>query len=559
MLPNQTNLDLIQQKLQNCLKELQDVQQTYQSVRHTLEVASRYKNDFMVNMNHEIRTPLNGILGMLTLAMETDLTPQQQEYLEIASYSADTLLSLLNDLLDYSKVETGQLILDNIDFDLRKIVEEVTELLANKAAAKKIELNSLLSANLPETVNGDPTRFRQILINLVGNAIKFTDQGEVAIRVRLIEGTDYFLTIRCEVRDTGIGIAPDLQNHIFDSFTQADTSITRSHGGTGLGLALSKQLVERMGGKIGVDSTLGKGSTFWFTVTFNKPHRQSPPVLQPCVSLRGLRALIVDDDAINCKILEHHFGQWGIQYHRCKNGKQALAALYDAIANDLPYDFAILDMRMEELNGLNLSYAIKHNPLISSTRLILLSSHAQRGDAQVARKVGFSAYLTKPVRKATLYDAITLVMGLTADQKSILITRHTIKELGRQNECRILLVEDNIFNQKVMLGILKQSDIHVDVANNGQEAIDALLRQTYDLVFMDCQMPIMDGYQATAKIRQQEHTHGKKHTPILAFTANTSEADRDRCLAAGMDDYFLKPCKPEALQRILQKWIIKPE
>lgn len=555
-----SNTDLVQQKLQTCMKELQEVRSLYLTILQDLEnakreaaAAVRSKNDFLANMSHEIRTPLNGVLGMLTLALETELTPQQHEYLEIASYSADTLLSLINDVLDYSKIEAGRLVLESIDFDLRRAVEEVTESLADHAFTKKVELTPMFSANLPEMVNGDPTRFRQIITNLVGNAIKFTEQGEVAIYLTLVEHTPYRLTIRCEVRDTGIGIAPEVQARIFESFTQADSSTTREYGGTGLGLALSKQLVQLMGGQMGVGSKVGKGSTFWFTLTLAPPKKVSHN-LTPCVNLKGLRALIVDDNAINRKILEHNFDSWGIERHSCKSGKHALAALYQAVANEKPFDFAVLDLMMEEMDGLSLSYAIKHNPLIASTRLIMLSSHAQRGDAQAARNVGFSAYLTKPVRKATLYEAITLVMGLQPEHKDVLITRHTIKELGRHQECSVLLVEDNLFNQKVALGMLKKLGLHTDVANHGQEAVEALQHQSYDIILMDCQMPVMDGYQATAVIRQREHNQDQR-TTIIAMTANAMEGDREHCLAAGMDDYCSKPFNLEKLQELLKRWM----
>ncbi|MDY6991963.1 MAG: response regulator, partial [Pseudomonadota bacterium] len=533
------NYRIDQHALEACRHNLESSQQhceqLSQKLLHTqqqAEKAFQIKDEFLANMSHEMRTPMNGILGMLSLALATQLTPQQREYLEIANRSGDALLLLINDILDYANIEAGQLTLAAIDFDLRKAVEDVNDSLAERALEKNLELGTLFSAHLPAMVNGDPMRFRQVLTHLVNNAIKFTEQGEIMVRVNLVNDSPETIQVNCEISDTGIGIAPEVQAHIFDSFAQVDGSYRRKYQGSGLGLALSRQIVECMGGEMGMHSTLGQGSRFWFTVTL-KPAIERSPQLRPYADIRGLRALIVDDNAVNQEILAHNFETWGIDYQRCSVGQQALTLLWEAVAQNQPFHFAVLDMIRAQMDGFSLSHTIKTDPLIAPTRLIMLSAHAQRGDADAARQVGFSAYLTKPVRPSSLYETIALVMGLKADQDHVLITRHTIEELGRQQSRRILLVEDNLFNQKVALSMLRKFHIHADVANNGQEAVEALNSQSYDLILMDCQMPVLDGFQATALIRQQQCS-----VPIIAMTGSVSPREQQRCLAAQMNGYI---------------------
>ncbi len=543
------------QTLEQNQRAMLNIMQDMDKARAEADAANRSKSEFLANMSHEIRTPMNGVLGMLSLALDTELSAQQREYLEIANSSGDTLLALINDILDYSKIEAGKMEFERIDFDVYQAVEEVVELLAPKAHTKGLELGTLFASNVPHWVNGDPTRFRQVVTNLVGNAIKFTETGEVFVHLALIEQNQQQIKLRCEIRDTGIGISAEGQRKIFQAFSQADGSTTRKYGGTGLGLTLSRKLVEHMGGEIGVHSELHKGSTFWFTIVFTAAAK-TQPLLFPSLKIQGLHGLIVDDNATNRMILEHYFKRWEIRYSSCANGEQALVQLYQAYHANDAFHFAVIDMMMEGMDGLSLSHAIKKDSLLTSTRLIMLSSHAQRGDASDAHKVGFSAYLTKPLREGKLYDAIRLVMSLQKHQEDVLITRHTIEEQRRFHQQRILLVEDNIFNQKVALGMLRKHQLLIDIANNGREAVEATQNRHYDLIFMDCQMPVMDGYQATAVIRQLQAEVDLDPVPIIAMTANAMEGDREYCLTAGMDDYMTKPFKSERLVEILQYWLL---
>jgi len=521
--------------------------------REIAETTSRSKSQFLASMSHELRTPMNGVLGMTELLLLTDLNARQRHFAKVTRQSGELLLAIINDILDISKIEAGKLELDHTQFDLRALIEETAYLFAERAQRKGLEVVCSIGEDLPAAVKGDPLRLRQILTNLLANAIKFTAQGEVVVRVTPAETTADTMTARFEVRDTGIGIPSDVQERIFESFTQADGSTTRRYGGTGLGLAIAKELVQRMGGRLSVESTPGRGATFTFTAVFTIASVTLVPRPALQIDLRGLRVLIVDDNTTNREILHEQCLRWGMSSSSACDGPEALAMLRAAAAQGTPYDVVILDQQMPDMDGLTVARAINAEPTLAAARVILLTSV----DDDAANQPGIAWTLTKPVRPARLEETLMVLMGAAGDDSSVLKAVQLPARLSPLSG-HVLLAEDNPVNQQLATSMLETLGCQSTLVATGAAAVAALERRAYDAVLMDAQMPEMDGLTATSAIREREARIKNGHVPIIALTANAFARDREICLAAGMDDYLSKPFSLEQLHGALARWLLPP-
>jgi len=522
------------------------------------EAANKAKSAFLANMSHEIRTPLHGVMGMIELAQDTVRHDEQQDYLAAAKQSAETLMKVINDILDFSKMEAGKLELDITDFDLHSVVEGAADMVAAKAEKKRLELACMIHQDVPAHLRGDPGRLRQVLLNLLDNALKFTEKGEVVVAVQIEDRSDKKASLLFSVTDTGIGIAEDHRQQIFEKFVQLDGSITRRYGGTGLGLAISKQLVELMGGEIGMESRMGKGSRFWFKVPLEVQDYVPGEEEWRIPDISGMRVLVVDDNETNRTVLHKMFESFGCVPQSVSSGRLAISAINEAVKSGNPFKFVLLDYKMPEMDGEQTARGILADEKNRDVKIIMLTSAGKRGDVARFEQIGCAGYLTKPVKQSQLFDTLVTILSGTGEggkggSAARIVTEHSTTRVRMARGKKLLLVEDNLINQKLAIGLLTKAGYSCDLAKNGQEAVEAVMDKKYDLVLMDVQMPEMDGFEATRIIREKEGA--ERHTPIIAMTAHAMAGDREKCIEAGMDDYLSKPLKRDDAFDVISKWL----